>query len=164
MKSFHKYLTEYRKHLKKGDIRKAYKGLMEYIADLKLYLKNKYPDYFVSSSVNTGYMDYTYFFFFPKSLKKKKLKVIILFIHETFTFEVWLSGFNKNIQKKYWQICTKNKWNKYHIANTIKDDYYIIKNTLLEKTDFKNLKALTKQIEKGILKFIKDVESFLSKY
>ena len=35
---------------------------------------------------------------------------------------------------------------------------------LVNKPDFSNLDVLTNQIEKGSLAFVKDVESFLSKY
>ena len=37
--------------------------------ELRTQLKNKYPDYFVSGSIYYGYMDMTYFSFFPESLK-----------------------------------------------------------------------------------------------
>jgi hypothetical protein len=59
--SFQQYLAEYRKQLKNGDIKTAYKGLMEYFDALKLHLKNAHPDYFVSGTVHYGLMDYTYF-------------------------------------------------------------------------------------------------------
>ena len=74
MEPFHEYMNEYKKQLEKGAIQKAYKGLMEYIMDLRTHFKNKYPDYFVSGSIYYGYMDMTYFSFIPKSLKDRKLK------------------------------------------------------------------------------------------
>jgi hypothetical protein len=164
MESFHEYVNEYRKQLGRGYIKEAYKGLMGYITDLKLYLKNKYPDYFISGNVQYGYMDYTYFYFFPKSLKKRNLKIVVLFIHNTFTFQVWLAGYNKNVQKKYWGLFKESNWNKYHVAPNSKDVDYIVDYTLVENTDFRDLDALTKQIEKGTLNFIKDIENFLSKH
>jgi hypothetical protein len=164
MKQFYKYLDEYRKQLKKQDIKKAYKGLMEYINNLRLYLKKKYPDYFLSSNIQTGFMDYTYFYFHPKSLKNRNLKVMILFIHETFTFKALLAGYNKNIQKKYWKLFTEGDWNKYHIASTLKNIEYILDYNLVEDPDFSDLDVLTNQIEKGILRFIEDIENFLSKH
>ena len=103
MESFHEYILEYRKQMEKGAIRKAYKGLMEYILNLKTYLKNKYPDYFVSGSIYFGYMDITYFSFYPKSLGDMKLKIAIVFIHESMRFEVWLAGYNKQVQSEYWK-------------------------------------------------------------
>ena len=57
MESFYDCIDEYRKQLEKGYVKKAYRGLMEFIRDLKTHLKNKYPDYFVSGSIYYGYMD-----------------------------------------------------------------------------------------------------------
>jgi len=164
MESFHEYITEYRKQLKKGDIKKAYKGLMEYITDLRLHFKNKYPDYFISGSIYYGYMDMTYFAFFPESLKCRKLKIAIVFIHDTFRFEVWLAGYNKQVQTKYWKLFKESSWNKYRIPLTIKGVDSILECILADNPDFIDLDALTKQIEKGALKFIRDVENFLSKH
>jgi hypothetical protein len=69
MGSFHEYMCEYKKQLNKGYIQEAYQGLMDFFRDLRSYLKNKHPEYFVSSSIYYGYMDMKYFSFFPKSLK-----------------------------------------------------------------------------------------------
>jgi hypothetical protein len=164
MESFSDYMNEYRKQLERGAIKEAYKGLMEYIQDLKTYFKNKYPDYFVSDSIYYGYMDMTYFAFFPKSLKQRNLKIAIVFIHDTFRFEVWLAGYNKQVQQKYWKLFKESDWNKYHITPAIKGIDYILDYTLVDSPDFRNLDALTRQIEKGVLNFINDIEDFLSKH
>jgi len=63
------YMNEYRKQMDKGIIQKAYKGLMEYILDLRTHFQNKYPDYIVSGNIYHGYLDMTYFSFFPQTLK-----------------------------------------------------------------------------------------------
>ena len=164
MEPFNQYMIAYRTQLKKGDIQKAYKGLMEYIMELRTYLKNRYPDYNVSGSIYYGYMDMTYFSFFPESLKRLKLKTGIVFIHEPVRFEVWLFGYNKNIQNKYWKLIKESGWDKYRIPSTIKGVDSIMEHVLEENPDFSDLDALTRQIEKGTLKFIKNVENFLSKH
>ena len=164
MKSFQEYMNEYRKQVEKGDIKEAYKGLMKYIMDLRTHFKNKYPDYFVSGSIYQGYMDMTYFSFIPESLKSKKLKIAIVFCQETFRFEVWLVGYNKQIQTKYWKLFKESDWDKYHIPSTTKGVDSIIEYILVDNPDFNDLDTLTKQIEKGTLKFIKDIENFLSKH
>ncbi|OHB62129.1 MAG: hypothetical protein A2167_02405 [Planctomycetes bacterium RBG_13_46_10] len=163
MESFHEYIIEYREQLEKGAIKKAYRGLMEYIMDLRTHLKNKYPDYFVSGSIYYGYMDMTYFSFFPKSLKVRNLKIAIVFIHDTFRFEVWLAGSNKQVQQKYWNLIKESHWNKYHIVSTTKGVDSIVEYILVDNPDFSDLDTLTNQIEIESLKFIEDVESFLSK-
>jgi len=162
MASFHENMIEYKKQQQKGAIPKAYKGLMEYILGLRTRFKNKYPDYFVSGSIYYGYMDMTYFSFTPKSLKRKKLKIAIVFIHENIRFEVWLGGYNKQVQTEYWKLFKESGWNKYHIVATPKGVDSILEHTLVDNPDFSDLDALTTEIEKETLKFVQDVEGFLS--
>lgn len=162
-RQFHEYMKEYRKQVEQGDIKEAYRGLMEYILQLKTYFKNKYPDYVISGSIYYGYMDMTYFSFFPESLKDRKLKVAIVFIHDTCRFEVWLAGYNKQTQANYWKLFKESGWRKYHILPSIEGMDSIVEYVLAENPDFSDLNALTRLIENGTLKFIEDVEDFLSK-
>jgi hypothetical protein len=120
MGSFHESINEYKKQLKKGAIQEAYKGLMEYIMGLRTHFQKKYPDYFVSGNIYYGYMDMTYFSIIPESLKQRKLKIAIVFVYETFRFEVWLAGANKQVQSKYWKMFKESGWNKYQIVPTTK--------------------------------------------
>ncbi len=155
-------IKEYQKQLEKGIIQKAYLGLMEYILSLRTYFTNKYPDYFVSGSLYQGYMDMTYFAFTPKSLKNRKLKIAIVFAYETFQFEVWLGGYNKQVQAKYWKIFKESNWDRYPVVSSIDGIDAIVEFVLIENPDFKDLDGMTKQIESGTLKFIEDIEVFLS--
>ena len=129
---------------------------------LRSYFENQYPDFSVSGSVYQGYMDMTYFAFFPQSLKFRKLKVGIVFVHCPFRFEVWLLGYNKGVQAKYWKLFKESGWNKYRIPSTTKWVDSILEGILVDNPDFSDLNALTQQIERGTLNFIDDVESFLS--
>ncbi len=163
-KPFHEYMIEYKKQVQKGDIKEAYRGLMEYFMALRSHFQNKYPDYFVSGNIYYGYMDMTYFSFIPESLKRQKLKVAIVFVHDTFRFEVWLAGYNKQVQAKYWKLFKDSGWDKYRIPSTTKGTDSIIECTLVEDPDFSDLDSLTRRVEEGTLKFIKDVEGVLSQH
>ena len=162
--SFQETMNEYKKQLQKGAIQKAYQGLMDYIMRLRSHFENKYSDYSVSGSIYFGYMDMTYFSFFPKSLKLRGLKVGIVFVHCPFRFEVWLFGYNRSVQARYWKLFKEGSWNKYLIPPTTKGVDSILEGILVENPDFNDLDALTSQIERGTLKFIDDVEDFLSKH
>jgi len=162
MKSFQKYIGEYRKQLEKGSIQKAYQGLMKYMMSLKTHFKKKYPEYSISGSIYQGYMDMTYFPIFPESLKAKHLKIAIVFVHEKFRFEVWLSGKNKQVLTKYWKLFSESDWDKYQIVSPVKGTDSIVEHILSDNPDFSDLDSLTKKIEIGTLNFIKDVDSFLS--
>jgi len=163
MEPFHEYMHEYKKQLQKGAITKAYKGLMGYILGLRTHFQNKYPGYFVSG-IYSGYMDMTCFSFHPKSIKDRKLKIAIVFLHEAFRFEIWLAGYNKQVQTKYWKLLKENRWDKYHLVPSTKGIDSILESTLVDDPDFKDLEALTGQIERATLKFIKDVDDFLSEH
>ncbi|KXH73875.1 MAG: hypothetical protein AM326_10290 [Candidatus Thorarchaeota archaeon SMTZ-45] len=162
--SFHESMNEYKKQLEKGTIIEAYRGLMEYFNTLRLYFKKKYPDDSVSGSVYYGYMDMTYFSFFKKSLKHRKLKIAIVFLHEAFRFEVWLSASNKDVQTKYMKLFSECGWKEYNIAITTEGVDSILDHILIDNPDFSDLDALTKQIERGTLNFTQDIESFLSNH
>ncbi len=162
MKSFQDNINEYRKQLEKGAIQEAYKGLMEYIMGMRTHFKTNFPDYSVSGSIYYGYMDMTYFSVFPKSLKSRDLKIAIVFLHEAFRFEVWLSGKNKQVLTKYWKLFKESDWDKYQIVSPVKGVDSIVEYILADNPDFSDLDALTQQIEGGTLKFIMDIEGFLS--
>jgi hypothetical protein len=161
MESFKKAIVEYRRQLEKGAIKKAYRGLMEYIMGLRNHLMKAYPDYAVPGSIYYGYMDMTYFSIIPKVLKDRKLKIAIVFLHEEFRFEAWLSGVNRKVQAQYWEIIKGSEWDKYPIVPQGKGVDSIIESILVSNPDFSDSDALTKQIEKATLEFIKDIESFL---
>jgi hypothetical protein len=137
---------------------------MAYVRDLRSHFINSYPDYFVSSNIYYGYMDMTYFSFSPESFKRRKLKIAIVFIHNTFRFEVWLGGYNKQVQSEYWKLFKESGWNKYHVVSSIKGIDSIVEYILVDDPDFSDLDTLTREIERGTLKFINDVEGFLSKH
>jgi hypothetical protein len=164
MEKFHEYVNEYKKQLQKGMIQKAYQGLMEYILKLRNHFQNKYPGYFISGSIYYGYMDMTYFSFIPESLKERKLKIAIVFVHEKFRFEVWLAGYNKQIQSKYWKLFKDNKWNKYSIVPSTQGVDAIVEHVIDDNPDFADLDLLTNQIETTSMNFIKDMEDFLSEH
>ncbi len=163
MGSFSESMNEYKQQLTIGAIQEAYRGLMEYFRDLRAHFKNKYPQYSVSGSIYYGYMDMTYFSLFPESVKRRKLKIAIVFVHDTFRFEVWLSGSNRTVQSEYWKLLKESDWNKYHLTSTPKRADYVIDHILVNNPDFGDLDSLTRQIERGTLEFITDVEGFLSK-
>ena len=163
MKPLNVYINEYRKQIEKGDIKVAYRKLMEYMMELRNHFIKKYPDYSVSGNLYFGYMDMTYFSVVPKSLKDKKLKIAVVFIHDKIGFEVWLSGINKQIQLIFWKKLKETGFDKYRIPSTIKGKDSIAEFDLVNQPDFDNMTKLTEQIEKGTIKFIQDIETYLSR-
>lgn len=164
MEPFHEFVDEYKEQMAKGAIQKAYKGLMEYVMALRTHFQNKYPDYFVSGSIYYGYMDMTYFSIVPESMKSRKLKIALVFLHDSCRFEVWLAGANKQVQSQYWKLFRQSDWSKYRVVSTLPGADSIVEHVVASDPDFCDLDALTKQIERGTANFILDLENFLSKH
>lgn len=164
MEALQTIMDEYRRQMKIGAIPKAYRSLMEYIMELRTHFQNKYPDHVVSGSIYYGYMDMTYFSFSPQSLRDRGLKVAIVFVHEAFRFEAWLAGYNRKVQSEYWKLLKESGWRKHHIVSSTKGADSIVECVLVDNPDFADLGVLTESIEAATLRFIADIEGFLSEH
>jgi len=164
MNSFHEYMNDFRTQLKKGGIIKAYQGFMDYFRGLRNHFSSAFPQYSVPGNIYYGYLDMTYFAIMPEFLKQRKLKIAIVFVYETYRFEVWLSGMNRKVQTRYSLIIKEKGWDKYHLTTNPKGEDSILDQILVEDPDFSDLDLLTEQIENGTRQFITDVENFLSQH
>jgi hypothetical protein len=135
---------------------------MHYIMDLKTHFSNTHPEYSTAGALYHGYMDMTYFPLFPEALKEKKLKIAIVFNYGEFRFEVWLSGYNKQVQAEYWKLFTKAKWEKYPVIPPAKGVDSIVEHVLVKDPDLSDPAGLTRQIEEKTNQFIKDIEVFIA--
>jgi len=162
MSSFAEVMQAYQQQLQQGLIQQAYRGLMEFMSALKTNLKTEYPDYQVSGSLYFGYMDMTYFSFTPPNLKEKGLKVAIVFVHETFAFEAWLSAANRAVLAQYAQLIEDAGWKKYRRVSAAENPDAILEHTIMANPDFSDLTALSAFIEREALAFCADVQAFIS--
>jgi len=87
----------------------------------------------------------------------KGLKIAIVFNYEAFRFEIWLSGYNKEIQKKNLDWVKEKKIEGYFIPETIKGYDSIIEDHI-DIDDFDKDKV-TETLEKRIEIFVKTIEN-----
>tara|TARA_R110000868_G_scaffold147163_1_gene368409 strand:+ start:3438 stop:3926 length:489 start_codon:yes stop_codon:yes gene_type:complete len=158
MENLNKYVSIYKEQLNKGDILIAYNELVKFVMKLRtVFIKNLCGQYTFTGILH-GYMDYTYFYYSNDFLKSKNLKLGLVLNHLEMRFEVWLLGNTKPIQKKYWELLKRTKWNK---DKTVMPKYSILEAPLVENPDFNNLNALTKEIENGMIKVSDDILGYL---
>ena len=161
MPSFPATFEEYKKQMRKGFIPSAYQGLMQYFTALRNQLQKRHPQFEVSS-IQYGYMDQTYFLFHSQSFKDRGLKVAIVFVHDTCRFDAWLASRNGQFRKEYWGRFKAVGYDKYHLVSSAKASDPILEHTLVAAPDFSDPEALSEQIERGALSFIRELESFLA--
>ena len=160
MNSLNKHIHEYRLQLIKGHIQKAYKGIMTFMSGMKSHLEKNYPDH-LTSALYFGYMDMSYFAFTPPSLKAKKLKIAIVYLHEQGRFEVWLGGSNRKIQVEYIERLSHKNLGKYKLSQVSPGVDSIIESILVEHPKFNNLEQLEMHIEKKTTEFINDMTTIV---
>jgi hypothetical protein len=90
------------------------------------------------------------------------LKIAIVFVYDSFRYEIWLSGINWDVQAKYWDLLRDKGWDEHYLASNPRKVDYVIAHVLVGNPDWSNLTALTREIEAGTVAFIKDVEAFLA--
>jgi hypothetical protein len=158
MERFSDFISSYKKQLEKGDIQKAYEGLVKYVMRVKSIFSRNKSDRFSVGNVSPGYMDFTYFPFFDEFLRERKLRLGMVFNHNKVRFEIWLMGQNKDIQKRYWNHLKTTKWNK---ARMTMPKYSVLEAVLVENPDFENLDELTHQIEIELIKVSNEIIGYL---
>lgn len=91
-------LTCYRKLLQNTNLQKAYQEWFRWFRFLRNELEKRMPDYKFQTAVAENGMEYAYFQFTSISLKENGLKMVVVFLHEQFSLELWLSGINRKTQ------------------------------------------------------------------
>lgn len=162
--TMHQDMAEFKRLLAQGDVQRGYRGLMAYLHSLRTHCASAYPDYAVSGSVYQGYMDMSYFSVIPASFKSRGLKVAIVFLYDTFRFEVWLAGYNKKVQAVYWDLFQRGPCIPYCPVPSTAGSDAIIEHVLVEDPEFGDIDALTRTIVDGAAVFIRDIEHFLSSH
>ena len=154
-------IAAYKKQLDNGQIQRAYRGILSFMSSLKTYLNQDYPDY-TAGALYPGYMDMSYFSFTPPELKRKKLKLAIVYLHEKGIFEIWLSANNRKIQADYIRQLQGKNIKGYKLSEVCPGVDSIIESILVEQPDFDRPDDLKAQIKNNTLKFSDDVISILS--
>jgi len=161
MNTLNDNVKEYTLQLNKGHIQKAYKGIMNFMSELKAYLERQHPDY-ITSALYFGYMDMSYFAFTPSILKNKKLKIAIVYLHEECKFELWLAANNRKIKEEYVRILSNKNLGRFTLSQIQPGIDSIIASSIMEQPDFNNLSELKKQLEIRIIEFAKDANSIIT--
>jgi hypothetical protein len=154
-------MNELRRQLRKGSIQKAYGALLAYMMGLRTHFANQRGGPVVSGFYQ-GCLDMTYFALFPPALKRRGLKVAIVFNYHAFRFEAWLAARNRKLQRQYWELFRHCSWPSYRVVAPAQGVDSIIECDLAGDFDLADPGALTSKIENATAVFIDDITAFLA--
>ncbi len=132
-------LSEYKKLLQTTNLRKGYQEFIKLFRYIRAALEKSMPEYKFQGNIVENGMDYSYLFT-NKNLKEKGLKMAVVFVHSNFQFEVWLSGYNRNYQSKYYDWL-KGKNIPFELTDNPTRKDYILRVALEESVDLSDGKS-----------------------
>ena len=142
MRKLNRLIHNYTCLLQEGELQIAYKGILEFLGQLRADIVKRHPDYDISS-VYQGYMDMSYFSVSTRFLKDKGLKIAVVYLHEKGSFEVWLSARNREISKQYESLFCGESLDGITVFHDEKNPDAILACTLVSSPDFEDQVLLT---------------------
>jgi hypothetical protein len=156
MNNLNQHIKHYNHQLNLGHIQKAYRGIMEMMSQLKITWDNQYPE-IPSGALYAGYMDMTFVSVKPAVLSDVDLRVSIVYLHESHTFELWLVGRNRKIQSRIHDQLKKKELGRYTLSELGPGVDSIIALTCVADPDFDNTEKLIMEIIEKTQDFIADM-------
>lgn len=150
---------EYKRIMETTDVQKCYQQILRLIRYISSELEKDLPEYTFMGRVVENQMDVSYFQATRESLKKSGLKVQIVFVHRSCEFEVWLSGYNRKIQRSYYKkICTSDC--PFEICADPERNDFILKAVLEKKITADAPEAIAAEIKRKVI----ELETYIQTY
>jgi len=120
---------------------------------LRTFLQKELPAYAFTGNIVENNMDYAYFQFTNEDLQSKGLKIVIVFVHSEFAYQIWLSGVNRKIQREYYEKLN-NKSHPYTLTKNPERTDYILKATLIGDWNALDVEEMQRAIKANAVDFI----------
>jgi hypothetical protein len=142
------------------NLEQAYRIIMTTMSQLKVAWDSQYP-HMLSGSLYQGFMDMTFISVKPVGLSELDLKVSIVYLHQSNTFEGWLVARNRKLQSETHQKLQKRPLGKYFLTILEPGVDAIIATPLIEQPNFDDPKILIDQLIENTLNFIGDMQELV---
>lgn len=155
----YKYFCEYKELMDTTNIQKCYQQMIQLIKYISAKLEREMPDYHFMGRVVENQMDFSYFQATTEKLKKQGLKIQVVFVHKTCEFEVWMSGYNRKVQCRYYNMISDLESPLALCANPERNDYIaklvLTKNIITDdpETIISEMQIAIKILEESFLKY-----------
>lgn len=160
IKSLNSRIPAYKAAFSNGELQKTYQDLVGVIQNLRTEFSKKYKSEYSIASVLHGYIDFTYFYLQNDYLKKKKLKLAIVFNHKNVNFELWLLGQTKDVQVLYWRKLREVKW----VNKEAMPEYSVFEVPLPLNPDFDSFTKLSESIHSQFKTLSHEIFNTLAEY
>lgn len=151
MDNLNSIIQEYTLLLGGGNLQKAYRSILTAMSGLQSHLIKAFPEC-ASGALYQGYLDMTYFALTTPTLRDKKLKIAVVYLHEQGVIELWLAAVNRKIQSDFINLFKNKDTLGYNLTEAKAGVDSILVHTL-PYPDFNDIEALKKFIAKEFKRF-----------
>lgn len=95
----------------------------------------------------------SYFAFTHPDLHRQELKVAVVFLHPSVSFEAWLCGRNKNAQNRWFELLQAGGTSSHSLSPSARKGDYLLRTVLTVQPDFDRTDELARLLEAGVTKF-----------
>lgn len=160
MDSLNSRIEAYTKALTEGHLREAYVGIIGCMRSLHIRFDKDAAGYSVSG-LYEGLMDMTYFALTSDRMRRESLKLAVVYVHRKGTFELWISGKNRSVLKKYEKVFAQLPPLSSPRFHERDNRDAILEFTLVETPDFSSLEKLEQSVLLAALEIARAVERML---
>lgn len=150
-------LLEYLHLLETTDIINCYQEFIHLFRFLRVQLEKELTQAHFQGNIVENAMEYAYFQMATDKMKERGLKIVVVFLPRFVRFEVWLSGANRQYQKKYAALLTPQVSTLEVSKNPLKTDY-IARLPLTTDIDWGDEQAIVAMIKAASESLIKIAE------
>lgn len=155
-----KYLETYRNLLATTELQLGYQEFIKLFRFLRIELEKELPDFSFSSNIVENNMDFAYFQLTDTDLREKGVKIQVVFVHKSFRFEVWASGYNRKTQCFYYNKL-KNQPLKYYLNDNPERIDYIFKAEIEKDIELHSGDIVISKIKPVVLEMITFVKNHI---
>lgn len=137
-------------------IPRAYRGILATLTLFQSSWKNAHPADMVGV-LYQGYMDMSFVAFAPAPLAEKRLKVSLVFLHDTGVFSLWLAAGNRDIQKRVSEALRRIPLGAYSLSTLEPGVDAIIAYDLPKPYEFDDPQALNASLVAAAETFTRDM-------
>ena len=163
MGSLNQKIEAYSDLVRQGDLQAAYRGIMDFMSQLRTAFAARDSALEVGGSIYQGYMDMTYFSLNTEMLKEKGLKIAVVYLHDKNAFEAWLSARNRTILSDYKAIFADAILDEVEVFHDETNPDAALECLLAGSPDFDHQEKLIAELISGTEAFVAAVQRIIAK-
>lgn len=163
MRSLNQQIDGYTELVRQGEVTAAYKGIMEFMGQLRGAFTSSDMGIEVGGGLYQGYLDMTYFPLTTPMLRKKGLKIAVVYLHDKKAFEAWLSARNRTILSHYRAMFDEAILDEVEVFHDEENPDAAVECLLTSSPDFDHQDRLMADLVSGTEAFIEAIQKVIAK-